>query len=88
VPIASWPFGIAFRPFRSACPAVQLRRLHYSLFDRIIREGYKNYNAAHDHDASLNETNFLKKDVSYFKILKQSWDDLKEEIDKNKALFL
>ena len=59
----------------------------YKLYFKIIKEGNKcfvNHNAS---DPSLNETNFLKKDSSYFEILKQSWLDLEEAFEDNKALF-
>ena len=53
----------------------------YDLFVAFIKAGRKVFSTEHDHDQTLNETNFLKKDSSYYLILKREWDDLSETID-------
>lgn len=60
----------------------------FNLFERLVKEGYKSYESAHSYDPSLNETNYLKKDSNYFKLLKQSWYDLEESLKNNKDLFI
>lgn len=60
----------------------------FKLFSTIIKEGFKSYESAHEYDQTLNATNYLKRDASYFKILKKSWTDLKESFDNNRGLFV
>lgn len=50
------------------------------LFTKIIKEGFKIYTAKSGEFS--NESNYLKKDSSYYQILAGSWLDLKEEIDE------
>ena len=52
----------------------------YKIYDAIIKSGRKRYSSEHEHDSSLNASNFLKKDSNYYSILKIEWDNLSEKI--------
>ena len=52
----------------------------YRIYDTIIKSGRKCYSSEHNHDSSLNQSNFLKKDSNYYSILKIEWDDLSDKI--------
>ena len=52
----------------------------FKLFEGFIKAGRRCYSADRRHDSSLNETNYLKKDLNYYTILKQEWDSLVELI--------
>lgn len=56
--------------------------LLYNLFKCIIRYGVKRYEDAQEQDETLNATNYLKKDRSYYGILSRYWDELEENIKK------
>ena len=56
-------------------------RVLYDLFDAIVKSGRKCFSNDRRHDSSLNETNYLKKDINYYSILKTEWDTLSEKID-------
>lgn len=58
-----------------------------SLFSALIKQGYKLFETQKEKDQSLIETNYLKKDSSFFKIVSWAWDDLIEEIEKNRHIF-
>lgn len=51
------------------------------LFDIIISAGRTYYKISKGSDAAINETNFLKNDLNYYKILEAYWDDLSEQIN-------
>ncbi len=55
-------------------------KLLYELFDCIIKNGNQIYLASRALDPSLNATNFLKKDINYYKILSINWSYLVSEI--------
>ena len=41
-----------------------------------------------ENDPSLNETNFLKNDTNYYKIIKNAWSDLIEIVRNNRIIFV
>lgn len=55
-------------------------RILYRLFSAFIKSGRKVYATENDHDPTLNETNFLKRDSNYYLILKREWDTLDTSI--------
>lgn len=57
------------------------------MFDRLIKEGYKIFSASKNLNLSLTETNYLKKDSSYYHILSGSWLDLEDVIKQCKSIF-
>lgn len=59
----------------------------FKIFDKLISEGNKLFSFAKSQDASLNETNYLKNDKTYYQILKFCWNDLKNIIIDNKNIF-
>ena len=60
----------------------------YKLFNKLINEGAKYYFIKKENDPSLNETNFLKNDTNYFKILSTAWDDLINTVNLSKKIFV
>lgn len=56
-------------------------------FNRLIKEGFKHFSSMKNNDPSLVESNFLKKDSSYYQILNASWYDLMDLINSNKHIF-
>jgi len=60
----------------------------YKLFDKLNYEGEKMFNNIKEENESLNETNYLKKDLNYFKIIKNNWLDFKKVFDENKEVFI
>lgn len=54
----------------------------YKLFVSFIKSGRRICSIEKESDSSLNETNFLKKDSNYYKIIKQEWDNLSESIQQ------
>jgi len=59
----------------------------YVIFSKLISEGSKYYNFVKENDPSLNETNFLKNDTNYYKIIKNAWSDLVEIVRNNQTIF-
>ena len=59
-----------------------------TLFEKLIREGYKAFNASKVSNSSLVESNYLKKDSSYYQILSGSWMDLMDVIESCKDIFV
>ena len=57
------------------------------MFDKLIKEGYKAFKAASNFNPSLVESNYLKKDSSYYQILSGSWMDLLEVVEFCKEIF-
>ena len=57
------------------------------MFDKLIKEGYKAFKAASNFNPSLVESNYLKKDSSYYQILSGSWMDLLEVVESCKEIF-
>ena len=62
-------------------------RVLYEMFCQIIKEGYKLFNFVKTYDPSMSESNYLKPDGSYYKILSASWIDLYDEIKKHSDVF-
>ncbi|MBE5749164.1 MAG: hypothetical protein E7344_06030 [Clostridiales bacterium] len=58
----------------------KLDSLLYNLFKIIITSGRRYYSTKKEHDNTLNETNFLKKDSNYFSILKHDWEEIESKI--------
>lgn len=56
------------------------------LFTALIKEGYKTFKTTQLSDPSLVESNYLKKDSSYYQILASSWLDLTEAIEECKDI--
>lgn len=54
--------------------------LLYKLFSAIIKSGRNRFASDKQYDASLNASNYLKKDIVYYSILKIEWDNLFEKI--------
>lgn len=52
----------------------------YNLFKIIIDYSYDMFTDARDNQQDLNETNFLKKDENYYKIISRKWNRLKNDI--------
>ncbi len=50
----------------------------YKLFETIISSGYRCFCSKKASDSTLVESNFLKRDMNYFSILQQNWDDIIE----------
>lgn len=59
----------------------------YRLFSKLISEGFKQYTTEKKYNESLNESNFLKKNKSYYEIISNSWIDLKQIINEITPLF-
>lgn len=59
----------------------------FNLFEKLILEGVKLFSIAKIQDSSLNETNYLKNDRTYFQILAFCWNDLKTVIKDNSKIF-
>lgn len=60
----------------------------FDLFKGLINEGASFYSYAKANDPSLNASNYLKKDINFYSIIKSTWDkSLKTLIEKNKDLF-
>ena len=57
------------------------------LFTALIKEGYKTFKTTKGSDPSLVESNYLKKDSSYYQILSGSWLDLSETINECSEIF-
>lgn len=56
------------------------------MFDKLIREGYKTFNVSKSSNPSLVESNYLKKDASYYQILSGSWLDFMDVINECKDI--
>lgn len=52
----------------------------YNIFKSIIKGGAKTYGVHLRYDKTLNATNYLKKDKSYYDILSINWNDLEERV--------
>lgn len=52
----------------------------YKLFEIIISSGRRYYSVKKEVDSTLNESNFLKRDVNYFAILKSDWESIETKI--------
>ena len=50
------------------------------LFNVIINAGVDIYNSAKDSEPELNQTNFLKKDQNYYKIITRKWAYIQSEV--------
>lgn len=57
------------------------------LFTALIKEGYKTFKTTQRSDPSLVESNYLKKDSSYYQILSASWLDLSDAINECDEIF-
>ncbi len=55
------------------------------MFCKIIREGYRGF--TYSNEPALSESNYLKPDASYYKILSASWPDLVETINEYSEFF-
>lgn len=53
----------------------------HDLFLTIINFGYANYNNSLGKEDGINATNYLKKDESYYNILKSNWYMIDREIN-------
>ncbi len=60
----------------------------YILYKEIIKRAHMLYQSSKGNDASLNESNFLKKDANYYQTLKIYWDDLQPKVDEVKKIIL
>lgn len=58
------------------------------MFEKLIREGYKSFRASKNVNPSLVESNYLKKDSSYYQILAGSWNDLIDVIEDCKDVLI
>ena len=54
----------------------------YELFNLIIDCGYTTYSITNDYGDATNATNYLKKDESYYSILKSNWKRIEKDINK------
>lgn len=52
----------------------------YKLFEIIIKRGCKCYSRDRRGDSSLDPSNYLKKDINYYLILKEEWDDILDKV--------
>ena len=57
------------------------------LFSLIIKRGYSCFTFEKGHDPTVTETNFLKKDINYYKILHQFWPDIIDGTERIKTKF-
>lgn len=52
----------------------------------IVRCGYSNYNNSNAKRDGVNETNYLKKDDSYYNILNSNWFTIQQDINKTLSI--
>lgn len=61
-------------------------KILYDLFMIIVRCGYSNYNNSNAKRDGVNETNYLKKDDSYYNILNSNWFTIQQDINKTLSI--
>ena len=63
-----------------------LEKKLYKIFAFVCKQGEQVYNSI-SQEESVDESNWLKRDVAFYRIIANSFDDLKEEINEHKDWF-